>query len=80
MTQMNDLFKCTLEDPDAKICDLTVENLRWLETGLSVTECAHFFDLFSTQPALAQMYNQLAEGNEEDRWAYIRLKLKGLED
>ena len=80
MTQMNDLFKCTLEDPDAKICDLTMENLRWLETGLSATERAHFFDLFLTQPALARMYNQLAEGDEEDQQAYIRLKLKGLED
>ena len=80
MTQMNDLFKCTLEDPDAKICDLTMENLRWLETGLSATECAHFFNLFLTQPALARMYNQLAEGDEEDQQVYIRLKLKGLED
>ena len=80
MTQMNDLFKCTLEDPDAKICNLTMENLRWLETGLSATECAHFFDLFLTQPALSQMYNQLAEDDEEDQQAYIRLKLKGLED
>ena len=52
MTQMNDLFKCTLEDPDVKICDFAVENLRWLETGLSTTECVHFFNLFSTQPAL----------------------------
>ena len=49
MTQMNDLFKCTLEDPDVKICDFAVENLRWLETGLSTTECVHFFNLFSTQ-------------------------------
>ena len=80
MTRMNDLFKGTLEDPDAKICNLTMENLRQLETGLSVTEHAHFFDLFSTQPALTQMYNQLVEGDEDDWWAYIRLKLKGLED
>ena len=80
MTQMNDLFERTSEDPDAKICDLAVENLRRLKTGLSATEHAHFFDLFSTQPALARMYNQLAEGDEEDRRAYIRLKLKGLED
>ena len=77
---MNDLFEHTSEDPDMKICDLAVENLRWLETGLSVTECAHFFDLFLTQPALARMYNQLAEGDKEDRRVYIRLKLKGLED
>ena len=53
MTRVNDLFKCTSEDPDTKICNLAVENLRWLKTGLSVTEHAHFFDLFSTQPALA---------------------------
>ena len=76
MTRMNDLFTHTSEDPDAKICDLAVENLRRLETGLSATERAHFFDLFSTQPALAQ----LAEGDEEDQRVYIRLKLKGLED
>ena len=57
-----------------------MENLRWLETGLSTTERAHFFDLFLTKPALTRMYNQLAEGDEEDWWAYIRLKLKGLED
>ena len=80
MTRMNDLFEHTSEDPDMTICDLAVENLRWLKTGLSMTERAHFFDLFLTQPALARMYNQLAEGNEEDRQAYIRLKLKGLED
>ena len=80
MTQMNDLLKCTSEDPDMKICNLTMENLRQLETGLSTTERAHFFNLFSTQPTLAQMYNQLVEGNKENWWAYIRLKLKGLED
>ena len=80
MTQMNNLFKCTLEDPDAEICNLTVENLRWLKTDLSTTECAHFFNLFLTQLALTQMYNQLAEGEKEDQQAYIRLKLKGLED
>ena len=57
-----------------------MENLRWLKTGLSMTEHAHFFDLFLTQPALAWMYNQLAEGDEEDWQVYIRLKLKGLED
>ena len=80
MTQMNNLFECTLEDPDMKICNLAVENLRQLETGLSATECAHFFNLFSTQPALTKIYNQLVEGDEEDQWAYIRLKLKRLED
>ena len=80
MTQINDLFECTSVDPDTKICDLTMENLRQLETGWSKTECAHFFNHFSTQPALAQMYNQLVEGDKEDWWAYIRLKLKGLED
>ena len=80
MTQMNSLFEHTLEDPDAKICDLAVKNLRQLKIGLSVTEHAHFFNLFLTQPALTQMYNQLVEGDEDDWWAYIRLKLKGLED
>ena len=77
---MNDLFECTLEDPDAKICNLAMENLRQLKTGLSATERAHFFNLFLMQPALAQMYNQLAEGDKEDWWVDIRLKLKGLED
>ena len=77
---MNNLFKRTSEDPDVKICDHAMEKLRWLETGLSATECAHFFNLFATQPALARMYNQLVEGDKEDRRVYIRLKLKGLED
>ena len=80
MTWMNNLFECTSEDPDVKICDLTVKNLRQLKIGLSVTEHAHFFNLFLTQPALTQMYNQLVEGDEEDWQVYIRLKLKGLED
>ena len=80
MTQINDLFEHTSEDPDTKICDLTMENLRQLETGLSMTECAHFFNLFSTQPAPTWMYNQLVEGDEEDWQVYIRLKPKGLED
>ena len=52
MTRMSNLFEHTLEDPDVKICNLAMENLRWLKTGLSVTEHAHFFDLFLTQPAL----------------------------
>ena len=77
---MNDLFEHTSEDPDAKICNLAVENLRWLKIDLYVNEYTHFFNLFSTQPALAWMHNQLVEGDEEDQWAYIRLKLKGLED
>ena len=79
MTQMNDLFKCTSEDPDAKACDLAVENLRWLETDLTADERAYFFDLFSMKPSLTKMYNHLANGDDEDQHAYIRLKLKSIE-
>ena len=65
MTQMNDMFKHTSEDPDVKICNLAAENSRQLKIDLTINEHVHFFNLFSTQPALAQMYNQLAEGNED---------------
>ena len=75
-TQMNNLFEHTSEDPDDKICNLAMENLRLI----CLTEHAHFFDLFSTRPALAWMYNQLDEGDKEDWWAYVRLKLKSLVD
>ena len=77
---MNDLFEWTLEVPDAKILNLAVENLRQLKNDLTMNEHAHFFDLFSTKPALTWMYNQLVEGNKEDWQTYIRLKMKGLED
>ena len=76
---MNDLFKHTSEDPDARICNLTVENLKWLKTEVTVNQCTHFFDLL-TKPTLSQMYNQLIEGDEEVQQAYIRLNLKGLND
>ena len=79
MMQMNNLFKHTSEDPDAKACDLAVENLRWLETDLTVDECTYFFNLFSMKPSLAKMYNHLANGDNEDWHAYIRLKLKSIE-
>ena len=79
-TQMNDLFKHTSEDLDARICNLTVENLKWLKTDVTVNQCTHIFDLFSTKPTLSQMYNQLIKGDEEDQQAYIRLNLKGLND
>ena len=35
---MNNLFEHTSEGPDTKICNLTMENLRWLKTGLSMTD------------------------------------------
>ena len=79
MTQMNDLFECTSEDPDAKACDLAVENLWWLETDLTADEHAYFFDLFLMKPSLAKMYNHLVNGDDEDWRAYIRLKLKSIE-
>ena len=77
---MNDLFKHTSEEPDAMICNLTVENLKWLKTDVTMNQCTHFFDLFSTKPTLSQMYNQLIEDDEEDQQAYIRLNLKDLND
>ena len=49
---MNDLFEWTLEVPDAKILNLAVGNLRQLKNDLTMNEHAHFFDLFSTKPAL----------------------------
>ena len=79
MMRMNNLFKCTSEDLDAKACDLAVENLRQLETDLTTDECTYFFDLFSMKPSLTKMYNHLANGDNEDRHAYIRLKLKSIE-
>ena len=75
---MNDLFECTSEGPDAKICDLTITNLKKFETDLTPDQCAYFFNLFSMMPVLLWMNNQLVGGNEEDWWVYIRLKLKSL--
>ena len=77
---MNDLFKHISEDPDARICNLTVENLKWLKTDVTMNQCTHFFKLFPTKPTLVQMYNQLIEGDEEDQQAYIRLNMMGLND
>ena len=79
MTQMNDLFEHTSEDPDTKACDLAVENLRQLETDLTMDEHTYFFDLFLMKPSLTKMYNHLANSDNEDQHAYIRLKLKSIE-
>ena len=79
MMWMNDLFECTSEGPDTKACDLAVENLRQLETDLTMDEHTYFFDLFSMKPSLTKMYNHLANSDDEDRHAYIRLKLKSIE-
>ena len=79
MMWMNDLFERTSEGPDAKACDLAVENLRWLGTDLTADEHAYFFNLFSMKPSLTKMYNHLANGDDEDWRAYIRLKLKSIE-
>ena len=79
MMWMNNLFEHTSEDPDTKACDLAVENLQWLKTDLTMDERAYFFDLFSMKPSLAKMYNHLANGDDEDWHAYIRLKLKSIE-
>ena len=79
MMWMNNLFERTSEDPDTKACDLAVENLRRLKTDLTMDEHAYFFDLFLMKPSLAKMYNHLANGDDEDQHAYIRLKLKSIE-
>ena len=73
---MNDLFKCTSEDPDATVWSLTVKNFQRLETNLDSDQDAYFFDLFSLNHSAAKMYNQLVDA-EEDCHAYIRLKFKG---
>ena len=77
---MNDLFKCTSEDMDASVQTLAVENLQRLEMDLDSDAWAYFFDLFTSSPNIAKMYNQLAEASEDDCRAYIRQKLRHFND
>ena len=77
---MNNLFEHTLENVDTAVQTLAVENLHWLETDLSVDTHTHFFDLFTSSPNIARMYNLLVEDGKGDCHAYIRWKLKGFED
>ena len=78
--RMNDLFERTSEDMDASAQTLAVENLQRLETDLDPDAWAYFFDLFTSSPNIAKMYNQLAEASEDDHHAYIRQKLRGFND
>ena len=80
IVQMNDLFECTSEDMDASAQTLAVENLQRLKTDLNLDAWAYFFDLFTSSPNIAKMYNQLAEASEDDHRAYIRQKLRGFND
>ena len=77
---MNDLFKCISEDTDASVQTLTVENLWCLKMDLNLNAWAYFFNLFTSSPNIAKMYNQLAEASEDDHHAYIRQKLRGFND
>ena len=74
---MNNLFEHTLEDADASAQTLAIENLWCLKMDLNSDTWAYFFDLFTSSP---NMYNQLAEAIEDDHHAYIRQKLRGLND
>ena len=74
---MNDLFAQTLEDVDSKACAIAADNLQKLETHLGVSNCAHFYDLFSTNTGAVKMYNQLAGARtdkEADCCAWVGLK------
>lgn len=78
MTRMNDLFKRTSEDPDAKALALAVASMQRLETHLDSDERAFFFDLFSLNSGVVTMYNSLVDGSKEDWHAFLRQKLKDL--
>ena len=77
---MNDLFEHTLEDTDASVQTLAVENLWRLEMDLNPDAQAYFFNLFTSSPNIAKMYNQLAEASKDDHCAYIRWNLRGFND
>ena len=78
---MNDLFEQISEDTDAKACAITADNLQKLKIHLSVSDHAHFYNLFSTNAGAAKMYNQLAGAGadkEDDHRAWVELKLAKL--
>ena len=67
------MFKPTIKgrDTDSKACTIATDNLQKLKTYLGVSNCAHFYDLFSTNPGATKMYNQLAGAGA----ACVKLKL-----